>query len=94
MITLTTFTELFREAKEDKKLVARPINQDLQKHIDSLNKMFAENWSPLFDKDKDYKLWSDYANHVYFGNDFQYTLVVKNLLLIGIKNVLFFIFNI
>lgn len=56
--------------------------------------MFAENWSPLFDKDKDYELWSAYANHVYFGNDFQYILVVKNLLLIGIKNVLFFIFNI
>ena len=74
---MTTFTELFREAKEGKKLVTRPINQDLQKHIDSLNKMFAENWSPLFDKDKDYELWSDYANHVYFGNDFQYTLVVN-----------------
>ena len=56
--------------------------------------MFSENWSPLFDKDKDYELWSDYANHVYFGNDFQYTLVVKNLLLIGIKNVLNVIFNI
>lgn len=28
---MTTFTELFREAKEGKKLVARPINQDLQK---------------------------------------------------------------
>ena len=51
---MTTFTELLREAKEGKKLVPRPINQDLQKHIDSLNKMFAENWSPLFDKDKDY----------------------------------------
>lgn len=74
---MTTFTELLREAKESKKLVPRPINQDLQKHIDSLNKMFAENWSPLFDKDKDYELWSDYANHVYFGNDFQYTLVVN-----------------
>lgn len=74
---MTTFTELLREAKEGKKLVPRPINQDLQKHIDSLNKMFAENWSPLFDKDKDYELWSDYANHVYFGNDFQYTLVVN-----------------
>lgn len=36
--------------------------------------MFSENWSPLFDEDKDYELWSDYANHVYFGNDFQYTL--------------------
>lgn len=64
---MTTFTELFREAKEGKKLEARPINQDLQKHIDSLNKMFSENWSPLFDKDKDYELWSDYSNHVYFG---------------------------
>ena len=74
---MTTFTELLREAKESKKLVPRPINQDLQKHIDSLNKMFAENWSLLFDKDKDYELWSDYANHVYFGNDFQYTLVVN-----------------
>ena len=74
---MTTFTELLREAKESKKLVPRPINQDLQKHIDSLNKMFAENWPPLFDKDKDYELWSDYANHVYFGNDFQYTLVVN-----------------
>ncbi len=74
---MTTFTELLREAKESKKLVPRPINQDLQKHIDSLNKMFAENWSPLFDKDKDYELWSDYANHVYFGNDFQYTLIVN-----------------
>lgn len=74
---MTTFTELLREAKESKKLIPRPINQDLQKHIDSLNKMFAENWSLLFDKDKDYELWSDYANHVYFGNDFQYTLVVN-----------------
>lgn len=74
---MTTFTELLREAKEGKKLVPRPINQDLQKHIDSLNKMFAENWSPHFDKDKDYELWSDYSNHVYFGNDFQYTLVVN-----------------
>lgn len=74
---MTTFTELLREAKEGKKLVPRPINQDLQKHIDSLNKMFAENWSPLFDKDKDYELWSDYSNHVYFGNNYQHTLVVN-----------------
>ena len=74
---MTTFTELFREAKEGKKLVARPINQDLQKHIDSLNKMFSENWSPLFDKDKDYELWSDYSNHVYFGNNYQHILVVN-----------------
>lgn len=74
---MTTFTELLKEAKEGKKLVPRPINQDLQKHIDSLNKMFAENWSPLFDKDKDYELWSDYSNLIYFGNDFQYTLVTK-----------------
>lgn len=74
---MTTFTELFREAKEGKKLVARPINQDLQKHIDSLNKMFSENWSPLFDKDKNYELWSDYSNHVYFGNNYQHILVVN-----------------
>ena len=74
---MTTFTELFREAKEGKKLVARPINQDLQKHIDLLNKMFSENWSPLFDKDKDYELWSDYSNHVYFGNNYQHILVVN-----------------
>lgn len=74
---MTTFTELLKEAKDGKKLVPRPINQDLQKHIDSLNKMFAENWSPLFDKDKDYELWSDYSNHVYFGNDYQYTLLVN-----------------
>lgn len=74
---MTTFTELLKEAKDWKKLVPRPINQDLQKHIDSLNKMFAENWSTLFDKDKDYELWSDYANHVYFGNDYQYILIVN-----------------
>ena len=74
---MTTFTELLKEAKDGKKLVPRPINQDLQKHIDSLNKMFAENWSTLFDKDKDYELWSDYANHVYFGNDYQYILIVN-----------------
>ena len=74
---MTTFTELLREAKEGKKLVPRPINQDLQKHIDSLNKMFSENWSPLFDKDKDYELWYDYSNHVYFGNNYQHILVVN-----------------
>ena len=48
---MTTFTELLREAKDEPKIKIkeRPINLDLQKTIDSLNKMFNENWTPLFD---------------------------------------------
>ena len=41
---MTTFTELLREAKDEPKIKIkeRPINLDLQKTIDSLNKMFNE----------------------------------------------------
>lgn len=58
MSDFTTFTELLREAKDEPKIKIkeRPINLDLQKTIDSLNKMFNENWTPLFDENKEYEL--------------------------------------
>jgi len=56
MSDFTTFTELLREAKDEPKIKIkeRPINLNLQRTIDSLNKMFNENWTPLFDENKEY----------------------------------------
>jgi hypothetical protein len=77
MSDFTTFTELLREAKDELKvkIKERPINLDLQKTIDSLNKMFNENWTPLFDKNKEYELWDKYSSHIYFGKDYKYVLL-------------------
>ena len=65
---MTTFTELLIEAKDEPKIKIkeRPINLDLQKTIDSLNKMFNENWTPLFDENKQYPMWND-GILIYFG---------------------------
>ena len=77
MIILTTFTELLRQAKNEPKIKIKPwpINLDLQKTIDSLNKMFNENWTPLFDENKEYELWDQYSSHIYFGEDYKYVLL-------------------
>lgn len=74
---MTTFTELLRQAKNEPKIKIkpRPINLDLQKTIDSLNKMFNENWTPLFDENKEYELWDQYSSHIYFGEDYKYLLL-------------------
>lgn len=74
---MTTFTELLIEAKDEPKIKIkeRPINLDLQKTIDSLNKMFNENWTPLFDENKEYELWDKYSSHIYFGKDYKYVLL-------------------
>lgn len=74
---MTTFTELLREAKDEPKIKIkeRPINLDLQKTIDSLNKMFNENWTPLFAENKEYELWDKYSSHIYFGKDYKYVLL-------------------
>lgn len=65
---MTTFKELLRQAKSEPKgkLIPRPINLELQKSIDELNEMFAENWTPLFDENKEYPMWND-GILIYFG---------------------------
>ena len=67
---MTTFTEVIKQEKEKCQLRPKPINTELQKSIDSLNKMFAENWTPLFDDDREYELWDKYISHIYFGESF------------------------
>lgn len=67
---MTTFTEVIKQEKEKWQLRPKPINTELQKSIDSLNKMFAENWTPLFDDDREYELWDKYISHIYFGESF------------------------
>lgn len=65
---MTTFKELLRQAKSEPKgkLIPRPINLELQKSIDELNEMFAENWTTLFDENKEYPMWND-GILIYFG---------------------------
>ena len=76
---MTTFKELLRQAKSEPKgkLIPRPINLELQKSIDELNEMFVENWTTLFDENKDYELWREYTSHIYFGEDFRHLLKVN-----------------
>ena len=74
---MTTFTEVIKQEKEKCQLRPKPINTELQKSIDSLNKMFAESWTPLFDDDKEYELWDEYISHIYFGESFNLLLLNK-----------------